>query len=222
MTKQNWEKIYVTGEQLNYYPYDFIVSNYFSLFGTSGDNPPKVLDLGCGGGNHSLFCAENGAHVVAVDYSESALSVTNQRAAKRSLNDKITSHMVDFDDFHIDSSGFDLVIDRLSVSHVSMTSAKQVYGKIYDLLNPNGVIFSNLFSTGQPHKDFGHYDNERDLWVGFTDGVFKDLLSASFYSKQDTLQLFERYQLSGVYCVQKRDLISDYWGSETWVIIARK
>jgi cyclopropane fatty-acyl-phospholipid synthase-like methyltransferase len=222
MTKQNWQKIYAAGEQLNRYPYNFIVSNYFHQLRVRGGNPPKVLDLGCGAGNHSLFCAGNGAQVLAVDFSESALSVTNRRAAQLALNDKVTTAKVDFDDFHVGDSGFDLVIDRLSVTHAPRCNAKQVYDKVYDLLNPNAVILSNLFSTGHSHKDFGRYDNELDVWVDFTDGIFEGLLSASFYNEQDVLQLFDRYQLTGLRCESDRDLISDYGCLEIWKIIAQK
>jgi len=226
MTKQNWQKIYAAGEQLNRYPYDFIVSNYFHQLGARGGNPPRVLDLGCGAGNHSLFCAENGAQVVAVDYSNSALEVVEQRAKARGLGDRVTTAQVDFDDFKLDQSiaqgGFDLVIDRLSVTHAPRKSAAAVYQQVYDLMNPQAVMLCNVFSTGHSHKDYGRFDAARDVWVDFTDGIFEGLLSASFYSEQDVRQLFERYQLIGLRLESDRDLVSDYGCLEIWKIIAQK
>ena len=226
MTKQNWQKIYAAGEQLNRYPYDFIVSNYFHQLSARQGQAPRVLDLGCGAGNHSLFCAENGSDVVAVDYSTSALKVVAQRAAAQGLADHIRTATVDFDDFSLDEQllgdGFDLIIDRLSVTHAPRKSAQQVYDRVYDLLNENGVLLSNLFSIGHSHKDYGRYDQQKDVWVDFSDGIFKGLLSASFYDEKQVRQLFSRYQLNGLRLETDRDLISDYGCLEIWKIIAHK
>jgi 2-polyprenyl-3-methyl-5-hydroxy-6-metoxy-1,4-benzoquinol methylase len=111
MSKFNWQAIYEAGEQLNQYPYDFVVSHFFNLRSAKKENKLKVLDLGCGAGNHAIFCAEQGAQVVACDFSVAALEVLKQRAADKGLADKITTHQVDFDDFELPYSGFDIVIE---------------------------------------------------------------------------------------------------------------
>ena len=226
MTKQNWQKIYAAGEQLNRYPYDFVVSNYFHQLGARGGKPPRVLDLGCGAGNHSLFCAENGSQVVAVDYSTAALDVVMSRAESRGLADSVQTATVDFDNFTLDDAligeGFDLVIDRLSVTHAPRNSAAQVYNRVYDILNENGALLSNVFSMGHSHKDYGRYDSEKDVWVDFSAGIFEGLLSASFYDEQQVKALFERYQLNGLRLETDRDCVSDYGCLEIWKIIAHK
>lgn len=226
MTKQNWQKIYAAGEQLNRYPYDFIVSNYFHLLGARKGLPPRVLDLGCGAGNHSLFCAENGSNVVAVDYSTAALKVVEQRAEQKGLADRVKTATVDFDEFSLSddliADGFDLVIDRLSVTNAPRGCARQVFDRVYDFLNSEGVLLSNMFSVGHSHKDYGRYDEDKDVWVDFTDGIFEPLLSVSFYDEQQIRELFTRYQLNGLRLESDRDLVSDYGCLETWKIIAHK
>lgn len=226
MTKQNWQKIYAAGEQLNRYPYDFIVSNYFHQLGARHGKPPRVLDLGCGAGNHSLFCAENGSQVVAVDYSSAALEVVAQRAQQRGLADNVQTASVDFDDFSLSEDiveqGFDLIIDRLSVTNAPRKNVKQVFDRAYDLLTEEGVVLSNLFSVGHSHKDYGRFDADKDVWVDFTDGIFEPLLTVSFFDEQEVRKLFERYQLNGLRLETDTDLASDYGTLETWKIIAHK
>ena len=109
MTKQTWQDIYSAGEQLNKYPYDFIVSSFYRYRSeNNNDTPIKVLDLGCGAGNHALFCAENGAEVLAVDYSRAALDVVMQRAVERGIEDRVRTQQVDFENFTklMDDLGF--------------------------------------------------------------------------------------------------------------------
>ena len=129
MTKHTWQEIYAAGEQLNRYPYDFIVSAFYRYRPRTGERP-RVLDLGCGAGNHALFCAENGAEVVAADFSTSALEVVAQRARDSGLADSVHCLQIDFEDLSLQDSGFDLVIDRLAVSHVSARHARIIYDDV--------------------------------------------------------------------------------------------
>ena len=222
MTKQNWQHIYEQGGQLNRYPYDFVVSNFFHLRRLFPDKTLRVLDLGCGGGNHAIFCAENGAQVVAVDYAQAALVVVNQRASDKGLSDLITTQQVDFDDFSLEHSGFDMVIDRLSVTHAPRKNAAIVFSRLYDKLNQGGIVMSNLFSLEHSHKDFGCFDTELDVWTDFSDGIFQGLLSASFYNEQGVRHLFKQYTLEVLCLETDSDHISNTEQKAIWKIIAQK
>ena len=225
MTKQNWQDIYSAGEQLNKYPYDFIVSSYFRLRSTfPNDKPIRVIDLGCGAGNHALFCAENGADVLAVDYSDAALSVVRQRAVERGLNDRVQTLQVDFESFELDEAGFDIAIDRLAVSHVAANYADTVYGSVFESLNDKGFLLSNLFSTGHAHKDFGEYDSDKQIWHSFKAGIFESLKTACFYSEKEVRHLLRRYTLQSLVCETESDMLdsANKERMEIWKIIAQK
>lgn len=225
MTKQNWQEIYSAGEQLNKYPYDFIVSSYFRLRSTlTNDKPIRVLDLGCGAGNHALFCAENGADVLAVDYSDAALSVVRQRAVERGLNDRVQTLQVDFENFELDEGGFDIAIDRLAVSHVAANYADTVYDGVFDSLNDRGFLLSNLFSNGHTHKDYGVYDSDKQIWHSFKGGIFESLKTACFYSEKEVRHLLRRYTLQSLVCETESDMLDSAKKErmEIWKIIAQK
>ena len=50
-----WEKRYSREEVLNRYPFNQIVSFVFRNYGKCDRSKTKILDYGCGGGNHALF-----------------------------------------------------------------------------------------------------------------------------------------------------------------------
>ncbi len=228
MTKNTWQNIYSAGEQLNRYPYDFIVSSFFKYRPANPDGRAvKVLDLGCGAGNHSLFCAENGAEVLAVDYSVAALDVVNRRAAEKGLQQTIQTLQVDFENFELANQSFDVIIDRLAVSHVSRLYAKDVYDHLYESLTSGGIVLSNLFTSGHTHKDYGEYDPEQQIWKSFTGGIFEHLKTACFYTEQEIRQLFSRYELESL-ARETEQTLKNSGASDTaeqmeiWKIIARK
>ncbi len=227
MTKENWQAIYARGEQLNLYPYDFIVSNFFRYRNRfiekhGSERRMKVLDLGCGGGNHTLFCAENGALVYAVDYSESALQVVADRARERHLDQYVETKRLDFDNFDLREEGFDLVIDRLAVTNIPMENANRLYRALEPHLNEGALILANFFSTEHSHKDYGQHCQDKKIWNNFTDGIFKPLKTACFYKPDEIRSLFLPYRLK-VLIKQTEDNLIDHGEKKVvWMIVAEK
>lgn len=222
MTKENWQHIYDRGEQLNQYPFDFIVSQFFKLKSQSRAKQFKVLDLGCGAGNHAIFCAENGAHVHAVDFSKSALNTLNQRAKDKGLASQITTEQVDFEDFSINESGFDLIIDRLSVSHTSGVFAKEVFKRAATHLKNDGHLLSVLFSSGHSDKNYGRKDPSKEIWTDFSGGIFEGLLAANFYDQDDVMRLFEDFHIESLRLETDKDVLTQTEAFEVWKILAKK
>lgn len=221
MTKENWQQIYNTGEQLNRYPYDFVVSSFYRLQHFFPDKP-RVLDLGCGAGNHAIFCAENGAEVLATDYSTAALDVVAERAREKGVDHCIKTAKIDFENFTLPDSNFDIIIDRLAVSHVSKRYALDIYDQAHSALHENGAVISNLFTTGHSHKEFGKYDTANDIWHNFTDGIFKPLLTAYFYTEQDVMELFHKYTISTLVCETESDALAPGSQKQIWNIVAHR
>lgn len=56
------------------------------------------LDVVCGLGEQSLWAAQQGLHVVALDASEVAITALNSAAINLGLRDRIDSHVADLDD----------------------------------------------------------------------------------------------------------------------------
>ena len=76
----------------------------------------RVLDLGCGDGNTSIFFAQRGANVVAIDTSEVAIQSLTEFCTENSINN---IKAVKCSAFDIDQLGpFDFVFGRMILHHL--------------------------------------------------------------------------------------------------------
>ncbi len=110
----------------------------------------RVLDLGCGFGEHCMQFVEGGAKkVVGIDISAKMLAV----AAEENSNSKITYINMPMEDISEIDGIFDVVISSLALHYVE--NFEMIVKEVYSKLGENGVfIFSQehplntCFSTG--------------------------------------------------------------------------
>lgn len=105
MSIEKWNQRYLAGEQLFEAP-----SPLVERF-ASGLEPKSALDLACGPGRNSLYLAERGWGVEAVDGSPAAISILKERAQQKGL--KISARIADLErsEFEIQPSAYDLICD---------------------------------------------------------------------------------------------------------------
>lgn len=102
----------------------------------------RVLDLGCGFGEHCKRFVEDGASkVVGIDISEKMLKV----AREENSDEKITYVNMPMEDLSQIDEQFDVVVSSLAIHYVEDFSG--VVGRIYDMLSDNGVF---VFSQEHP------------------------------------------------------------------------
>lgn len=73
--------------------------------------PGRALDVACGGGRHSLYLAERGWQVTAVDSSQVAIELLSQVAADKHL--PIDARLADLErgEFTIERDSYDLIVN---------------------------------------------------------------------------------------------------------------
>lgn len=77
----------------------------------------RVLDLGCGSGPYSVWLAEQGAHVVGLDLSQTMVSLARERARERSV--KADFRVADIrDPLPFGNAEFDLVFSSTALHYV--------------------------------------------------------------------------------------------------------
>lgn len=97
----------------------------------------KILELGCGAGEASVYFAKKGANVVATDISSEMLNVVKKVAQKHgvSLHTKQSySHEISFED-----NTFDIVYAANLLHHVDIESTVK---EVYRILKPGGIFVS--------------------------------------------------------------------------------
>ncbi len=105
-------------------------------------NGKTVLDLGCGNGQFSKYCVDNGAlKVTAVDISKNMIEL----AKKENNHDKIEYVCTPIEDLEVKNQKFDIIISSLMVHYIE--DYTRLIEKIVSLLNTNGEF---IFSTEHP------------------------------------------------------------------------
>jgi cyclopropane-fatty-acyl-phospholipid synthase len=97
----------------------------------------RVLDIGCGWGGMAIYLAQNfEVHVTGVTLSKEQLALAQQRAAQLGLSDKVSFQFKDYRDV---TGTFDRIVSVGMFEHVGISYFQQYFGKIQNLLAPDGV-----------------------------------------------------------------------------------
>ena len=97
----------------------------------------KILDLGCGAGEASIYLAKKGAQVTATDISKGMLEVVNKVAQKHNVEvftKQSYSHQIDFDD-----ETFDIVYAANLLHHVDI---ELTILEVFRVLKNGGIFVS--------------------------------------------------------------------------------
>lgn len=93
----------------------------------------KVLDLGCGSGDHALWFKKQGLDMTCVDISPVMVEICK----KKGLN----AILMDIEDLDFNENSFDGIWAVCSLIHLPKYKLKEVVNKINTLLMPGGVAF---------------------------------------------------------------------------------
>ena len=108
----------------------------------------RVLDVGCGTGEHVLMAAELGLDATGVDFAPNALQVAERKARERGL----TARFLRRDARKLEDLGelFDTVLD-CGLFHIFDDDDRTAYvASVRSVLPPGGRFFLLCFSDRQP------------------------------------------------------------------------
>ena len=127
----------------------------------------RVLDIGCGTGEHALMAAGLGLEAVGIDQSERALELAERKARDRGLAVRFIRH----DACKLADLGetFDTVLDS-GLFHIFSATARTDYvDSLRTVVRPGGKYFMLGFSDAQP-GDWGPQRLTRDdITTAFAD-----------------------------------------------------
>jgi SAM-dependent methyltransferase len=128
----------------------------------------RVLDVGCGTGEHGLLAAARGADVVGVDVSPRAIDHARAKAAERG----VVARFEVADALHLGQLGitFDTVIDS-GLFHVFDDQARTCYvSSLASVVKPGGRCYLMCFSDRQPGDWGPRRVRQGELAAAFGDG----------------------------------------------------
>lgn len=133
-----WQKMY--SKKLEEIPWeiekhpvelDFILKSNFV-------NGKKVLDIACGSGNYSIYLAELGFDVTAIDISSKAIEIAKEKANTARV--KINFVCGDFLEHNFGEQKFNFIFDYSILHHVAPQDLEHYAKKESSLLEKNGIL----------------------------------------------------------------------------------
>ncbi len=101
----------------------------------------RCLDVACGLGEQSLWAAQHGFEVVAIDASDVAITQLNSAAVRLGLRDRIDSRVVDLD------AGLPADAGNCSLVICQRFRDPQLYEQLVYMLEPGGVVVVTVLSA---------------------------------------------------------------------------
>ncbi len=149
----------------------------------------RVIDLGCGTGRHSLYMADKGFYVHAIDEAETALE--HLRMASGDRNIKISRFSLG-DLSGIDEK-YDLGVCVNVLGHGKISELERMFGEIDRVIVKGGSLF--LIVTPARFIDYvrlpGTVEIEKNSYLGI-DAPDGDIVH-HFYSEEELRSLLKNY-----------------------------
>ena len=129
----------------------------------------KILDLGCGSGDHSAYFVEKGLDVTAIDLSDKMIKLCKEKG--------INAIKMDIEDLEFGENSFDGIWAVTSLIHVPKSRTPKVVKKIHEILKKNGILYICL-EKGQGEEMVG--ENNKRFFAFWKKQEFLDLLEENF------------------------------------------
>lgn len=105
----------------------------------------KALDLACGAGRNSIFLAECGFDVDALDIAEAAIKALDAEAQKKNLLSKINASQADLQTYEIKKDVYDIIVMTNFLDRTVLTSA-------FNALKKNGILFVETYMVSDDNE----------------------------------------------------------------------
>ncbi len=96
-------------------------------------NGDKILDLGCGSGDHSVYFREIGLDVTAIDLSEEMIKLCKEKG--------INAFVKDIENLDFEDNSFDGLWAVTSLLHIPKLKIKNVIENLGRILNEKGILY---------------------------------------------------------------------------------
>jgi len=108
-----------------------------------------LLDLGCGIGVDSLYFAQKGIDVTAVDFSDSGIKHLNKVIEKNNIKN-IHTIQKDIQNLGFPPNSFDVIYTYLSLHYFNDKSTSRIFDDLFEILKVHGLFFIKCKAIDDP------------------------------------------------------------------------
>jgi len=140
----------------------------FQRLASAGQLRGRVLDVGCGSGEHALLAASLGLEATGLDAAPRAIELAQRKAAARGL----AVRFLVWDALELPGLGeqFDTVLDS-GLFHVFDDAAQRRYvDGLCQIIPPGGCLYVQCFSDRVPGTSGPRRLSQEDIRAAFSDG----------------------------------------------------
>jgi SAM-dependent methyltransferase len=121
----------------------------------------RAIDIGCGKGRNSLFLAQQGLDVTAMDFTPAAIAALTVEAKAQNLDSKIRAIAYDVTEgWPVPSDSQDFAVDAFCFKHIIGREARDAYkDNLFRALRVHGFYMISFASIGDGY--YGQYIKER-------------------------------------------------------------
>jgi ubiquinone/menaquinone biosynthesis C-methylase UbiE len=151
----------------------------------------RVLDLGCGAGRHSILLGKTGFQVVALDVSETALKILEDRLRTASI-DNVTLVKHEMWELPFVDNYFDGVVCTNVLHHGKLVEIKRAVRELHRVMRRGSSAFIIALSEADFRKGNGKM-LERNTYV-FTRGEERGIIH-HFFTNHELRSSFRRFKI---------------------------
>ena len=136
-------------------------------------NGKKIIDLGCGSGNHAQYFQKKGFDVLCIDYSEKMLELCKKRDLKTKL--------IDIEDLQLPESSTNGIWAYACLLHIQKEKIPKIAEKFTEILKAKGLV--GLALKEGEDEGFVEYSKHpfTQRWVSyFQDEEVRELFGKDF------------------------------------------
>lgn len=131
----------------------------------------RILDLGCGPGDHALHFKQLGFEVKAVDYSEKMIEIAKSKG--------VDGELMDIEELEFPANSFDGIWSDTSLLHIKKSELPKVIKKLHDILDKDGILYISIF------------EGRGERYI--VDGGLSEKRYFAFWEKNELANLFLEY-----------------------------
>ncbi|MBN1644731.1 class I SAM-dependent methyltransferase [Candidatus Woesearchaeota archaeon] len=136
----------------------------------------KVLDIGCGTGNYSVYFKEKGHDVIAIDISEAMVDHCKERG--------IDARLMNFADLDFHSESFDGIWAYASLFHVPKDKLPDILKQIHNISKNNSIIYLGVKQgDGEGFVEDNRYPGTKRWFSFYQDEELRELFGPLFNVK---------------------------------------
>lgn len=188
---QAWEETYRANAQMSIWPWSDLVS-YIYRYARPKSPEYRLLELGPGAGANIPLFRHLQVKYAAVEGSPSIVAALRERFPEY-RDDIVVGDFIQQIPF---APGFDLIVDRCSLTCNNAAAIRTCLANLQGMLGPDGLFMGiDWFSTA--HGDFKGGEPAEDAFTrtNFTSGQFKGLGRVHFSDEFHLRELFAGYEL---------------------------